>query len=427
MRIAVIGAPNLGYTNPGMLTVDLAAAGVLKRAAPDAEVSWFTLHPPDELTAIHRSVDPRDLPFTWRSLVDHFDEVCGNDAILLWGDFLQARHYFVEDAADRLVAGSQRQISSSQALDALYRCMLFSDAPLPVLRKIVIFGSTILFNRQSDYMADRYGEHFFRLVRNCAAVWTREPLSALKMQHIRQDHRVPALGIDPALLLRDEDLVSLSTTGWSEAPPFDDRVALFFGARTRPPLSLLSFVGEVTARLGLHLEWLPWFPIHELLRPLPRSLRYRPAMAALVLHNRRRIERLMTRGTAYTVGDLLGAVPRYRLIITDTYHLCVNAWRVGTPAICFGNLERPPWQQSLDDYKKRVFYDMYDAADFYFNTSAIDGRARRKRAVAKVLEIAADHSMAQAITARIRAHARSVEQLLGERLSELAPVSGLRM
>jgi hypothetical protein len=233
MRIAVIAAPNLGYANPGMLTVDLAAAGVLKRVAPDADVSWYTLHLPDQLAAIHPSVNPRDLPFRWRSLIDHFDDVCRHDAILLWGDFLQARHYFVQDAVDRLVLGSKQRLSPAQALETLYRCMLFSESSLPVLRKVIIFGSTVLFNRQSDYAADRYGEHFFRLVRNCGAVWTREPLSAAKIQHVRQDHRAPALGIDPALLLRDEDLASLATTGWSDAPPFDDRVGLFFGALGR--------------------------------------------------------------------------------------------------------------------------------------------------------------------------------------------------
>ena len=72
MRIAVVAAANPGYINPGMLTVDLAAAGVLKRAAPDAAVSWYTLHLPGQLTAVHPSVDPRDLPFVWQPLVERF-------------------------------------------------------------------------------------------------------------------------------------------------------------------------------------------------------------------------------------------------------------------------------------------------------------------------------------------------------------------
>jgi hypothetical protein len=419
MRIAVIAASNTGYANPGMLTVDLAAAGVLKRAAPDAHVSWYTLHPPDRLGAIHPSVNPRELPFTWRPLVEHFDDVCRHDAILLWGDFLQTRHYFVQDAVERLVLESGHTMSAPQALDVLYRCMLFSESPLQVLRKIIIFGSTVLFNRQSDYSADLYGEHFFRLVRNCGGVWTREPISAAKIQHVRRDYRAPALGIDPALLLRDEDLAALSTTSWSESPPFDDRVALFFGARTRPPLALLAFVRRVTSRLGLRLEWLPWFPIHEWLRNVPRELRLNPAIALALMLNRRRIDQLMERGTAYSVGDLLAAVRRYRFIVTDTYHLCVNSWRVGTPAICFGSLEQTPKHQSLDDYKKRVLYEMYDATDFYFPTSAIRSSSARRRAMEKMVQILADDSLARPITDRVRAHACNIEQLLGERLSEV--------
>ena len=119
MRIAVIAATNPGYMNPGMLTVDLAAAGVLKRAVPHAVISWYALHPPDQFGEIHSSVNPSELPFNWLRLVEHFDDVCGHDVILLWGDFLQARHHFVQDAAERLVQGSNNSLSAEGALDTL--------------------------------------------------------------------------------------------------------------------------------------------------------------------------------------------------------------------------------------------------------------------------------------------------------------------
>ena len=123
MRIAVLAASNPGYLNPGMLTVDLAAAGVLARAVPTAALSWYTLHPPEQLTEVHRYVNPSHLPFRWQPLQEHFDEVCRHDLIVLWGDFLQARHYFVEDATSRLMLSSASGISSrTAALELLYRC-----------------------------------------------------------------------------------------------------------------------------------------------------------------------------------------------------------------------------------------------------------------------------------------------------------------
>jgi hypothetical protein len=418
-RIAVIAAPNGGYTNPGMLTVDLAAAAVLKRALPNCVLSWYTLHPPDEFESLHPYINPSDLPFDWLPLVEHFDDVCGHDAIVLWGDFLQARHYFVQDAVDRLVR-SKKNTSAEQALDILYRCLLFSDAPASVLRKVIIFGSTILFNRQNDYALDRYGEHLSRLFRGCAGIWAREPVSAAKIHHIRQDYSSPCLGTDSAFLLRHEDTARLPTTRWIDDHPFADRVGVFFGVRTRPPRGLITFLQQVAQQLGVHLEWLPWFPLHEWLRTsVPRHIWLNPFLAAYIFNSRRKIDRLMIRGTTYSAGDLLAAIRRYRFVVTDTYHLCVNSWRVGTPAICFGSPEASPKHQTLDDYKKRMLYEMYEATDFYLSTSSVRDPVGRRLDVEKVVHTITDDSIARAITERIHAHARSVERSFADRLCGL--------
>ena len=316
-----------------MLTVDLAAASVLKRALPDGVISWYALHAPDQFGRIHASVNPSELPFNWRSLVEHFDEVCEHDVILLWGDFLQARHYFVQDAVERLVEGSNQGLSADKALDVLYRCLLFKDTAPAVLNKVFVFGSSILFNRQTDYASDRYGDYLVRLFRNCGGVWAREPISAAKIQHLRQDYASTALGTDSAFLLRNEDIAPLSTTSWLDNPPLEDRIGLFFGARTRPSRALFELLRALTQRLGLQLEWLPWLPLHEWMRSARIDPWRKPVLAAALAYGRRKIDRLMTRGAHYSAGDLLAAVGRYRCIVTDTYHLCVNAWRAGTPVI----------------------------------------------------------------------------------------------
>jgi hypothetical protein len=420
VRIAVIAAPNPRDINPGMVTVDLAAASVLKRIAPSATPSWYTLHLPNQFGPVHPYLNPRELPFAWQPLVEHFDEVCGHDVVLLWGDFLQARHYFVEDAAARLVLGSGRRMSATQALDTLYRCLLFRDAAPEVLSKIFIYGSSILFNRQTDYSADRYGEYVSRLLRHCGGVWARDPISAAKIQHLRQDYTSMFLGTDAAFLLRDDDLASLSTTSWIGAAPFSDRVGLFVGARTRAPRTLLRFVQQVAQRLELHLEWLPWFPVHEWLRAGNLRRWSNPVMATSVANRRRKIDRLMTRGIGYSAGDLLAAIGQYRFIVTDTYHLCVNAWRAGRPAICFGNSELASKPQTLADYKKRVLYEMYDASDFYFSTSSLESAASKKQTMEKMLKLMSDDSIARPISERIRAHVCAIEEAVAKRLSGFA-------
>lgn len=423
-RIAVVTAPNTGYVNPGMLTVDLAAAGVLKRVAPNCAISWYTLHPPNQFDPIARYVDPSALPFTWLPLIEHFDDVCRHDAIVLWGDFLQARHYYVEDAVNRLIRSNAR-LSASDALALLYRCLLFSDAPPDVLAKIVIFGSTILFNRQTDYSQDRYGEHVFRLFRSCAGVWQREPVSAAKVQHVRGVYSASCLGTDSAFLLRDDDLTCLTTTTWNERPPLNGRVGLFLGVRTKPPRGLAGFLRRLTYRLGLQLEWLPWFPVHEWLRTaIPWYAWLHPAIAPYLLRGRYTIDRLMTRGPDYSVGDLLAALRSYRFVVTDTYHLCVNAWRVGTPAICLGDPAATPRHQCLNDHKKRTLYDMYDATDFYVDATSIRHTGHRRRSLDRIVRTLADESIATTITQRIRTHAQSVERSFAGALATLVAEPG---
>lgn len=418
-RIAVVAAPNAGYVNPGMLTVDLAAAAVIKRAAPHCTISWYTLHPPDEFDPIASYVDQAALPFTWQPLVEHFDEVCRHDVIVLWGDFLQAKHYFIEDAVSRMIRTNGR-LSPPEALELLYRCLLFSEASLEVIKKIVIFGSTILFNRQRDYSEDRYGEYVLRLFRHCAGAWQREPVSAAKVQQMRGSDGTSCLGTDSAFLLRDDDLACLATTTWIDRPPFSNRVGLFVGVRTRPPRGLAGFLRRLTARLGLQLEWLPWFPVHEWLRTaVPWYAWLHPGIAAYLLRSRYTIDRLMTRGPHYSTGDLLSALRSYRFVVTDTYHLCVNAWRVGTPAICLGDPAATPQHQCLNDHKKRVLYDMYDATDFYLDTASIRHAGARRRAVDRVARTLEDESIGSSIAHRIREHAYSVERDLAATLATL--------
>ncbi|ORU90800.1 MAG: hypothetical protein A6F71_07565 [Cycloclasticus sp. symbiont of Poecilosclerida sp. M] len=64
------------------------------------------------------------------------------------------------------------------------------------------------------------------------------------------------------------------------------------------------------------------------------------------------------------------SLKEHRLIITDTYHLCLNAWNAGTPAICITDGNEMA-HASLSDKKKEVFYFAHDAQDFLINTDSL--------------------------------------------------------
>jgi hypothetical protein len=46
-RVAVITAPNIGYRNTGMLTVDLAFESLRRRMDTAFDATWYTLHTPE--------------------------------------------------------------------------------------------------------------------------------------------------------------------------------------------------------------------------------------------------------------------------------------------------------------------------------------------------------------------------------------------
>jgi hypothetical protein len=52
------------------------------------------------------------------------------------------------------------------------------------------------------------------------------------------------------------------------------------------------------------------------------------------------------------------------LVISDTYHLCVNAWARGIPAICVGR-GVGAMRYSIDDKKKEALYSMIGVGNLY--------------------------------------------------------------
>ncbi|MEU0856155.1 hypothetical protein ACFYMX_21850 [Streptomyces griseofuscus] len=399
-RVAVITAPNIGYRNTGMLTVDLAFEAMRRRMGDGVEASWYTLHLPQTvpLRGLREGVRGAELPFRFRSLIDEVDTLREHDAVVFWGDFLHARHYLVQDAANRLLDyGLVKDRGAARAL--LNRALLLADQPDELLDRTLSYGGTILHNTQSDYEDKEYGALFTRLMTRSHRVWVRDPLSAAKLGHLRGDRPTDHFGSDAALLNRPGDLAGLPVTPWSQDLPDGGAIGVFLGARTKIPDWLPGFCQGLAERLDAPLEWIPWFD-----GAAPRQVGHLP-----------------TRPGDPTVGDLLGVLPRYRLVITDTYHLCVNAWGAGTPVVCVGAPEPVPTTDrdylTLSDVKKHVLHMAYDATDFYLPAVADspEGHERRAERIVRLVE----GGGAAAVAERIRAHAEYSANSFTETLTSL--------
>jgi hypothetical protein len=396
-RVAVITAPNIGYRNTGMVTVDLAFESLRRRMDTGVDATWYTLHPP-ETVELRECARGTEFPFRFRPLTEHLDELRDHDAVVFWGDFLHTRHYLAQDATNRLLDfGFAPDRDAARAL--LNRTLLMADQPDELLARTLSYGGTILHNTQSDYEDKEYGPLFSRLVAGSHRVWVRDPISAAKIARLRGDRTTEYFGADAALLSRPGDLDHLPTTAWSEDLPDGGAIGVFLGARTRIPSWLPGFCDDLSDRFGAPLEWLPWFD-----RDIPTEA-----------------GPIAARPGGHTLGDLVRVLARYRLVVTDTYHLCVNAWGAGTPAVCVGAPEPVPTTHddylTLSEVKKHVFHMAYDAADFYFSTvpDSPQGRAHRLDRLVHLV----DGGGADAVAARIREHADQSAAAFTETLNSL--------
>lgn len=423
----MITAPNMRFVNTGMTTVELAAKAVLRRLAPGAALNFYSIIPPNpegdrrwmmmDLGQVHRSAREIEAHFRHRPLFEHCEEAFASDLVVYWGDFLQARHYVEDEAAGRLCA--LYGLTADQARSFAYHALLQTDAAPETRHKTVVFGSSLLYNRVADYAAVEYGESLRSLLRATKLSAFRDPLSAQRAAHVAGDYVSNYLGTDPAFLLEPGDLDEFPAGGWASALQPHRSIGLFFGTRTALPDWLFPFCEAVATNLGCDLEWVPWFPYHEILREQvrPRKSLFSRQKGVDLLE---RIERLLPRGEDYSQGDLLHALRKYRFVITDTYHLCINAWRTGTPSICFG-AAADPGNQVIRDFKKRVLYEMYDAADYYLDVSALSTRSASEATSRRLTDLLQDDVQVGLVRARISAHTAAVRQRLQSAVAELVP------
>jgi hypothetical protein len=52
-------------------------------------------------------------------------------------------------------------------------------------------------------------------------------------------------------------------------------------------------------------------------------------------------------------------------VLTDTYHACINAMRVGVPVFAIGRKSNGQ-EGTLGDFKKQKLFEMFNASQFYF-------------------------------------------------------------
>jgi hypothetical protein len=415
-QLAVICAPP-PWPNPGMATVDLALGSVLRRSGIRAMPRYFQLYSMAQHLAL---VDPRrraralarhQLPFDYRSLLNGPDEALDSDAVVFWGDYTHA-HAYVHDVAG-ILADARLKPSYADALHGIYDTLFLDRCDDRALARTLTCGETLLSNGCRAYSDPSYARHAERFYRRVAGVSMRDPYSAMRVMRFRGDDEVP-IGSDCALLIADEDIAALPRSAWTATHELPDRpvVGVFFGRTTGDVRPIGRFVGDLCHVLGLTAQWLPWLD-----GAVPPSPRDEMSSCCSVMTMTDEWE------TPPTLGDVLGRLAAYRCVVTDTYHLCVNAWRVGVPALCIGEALVPPgtcdvsagWSGAWCD-KRHVFYAAHEAAEYYVFREELERDSTydaRLQLAARLIDgdVGVDVIRCHIRTAAARAERRFIRQL----------------
>ena len=364
--------------NTGMATVDLAAVCVLRRLAPEAEITLYAYG--------SGSVYPEGvLPYGYVDVREYEERYFSSDIFLFWGDFTHTRAYWLKD----------RQMTAQQYEDYAQYIFL-KTRTASRLQHAVVYGSTIITNDALDQEDAAYYADFNRFFGNAGAVYFRDALSAAKVSPLRGNEA--SLGCDCAFLLEDHDLHQVE--GYVPAEQRQG-VGVFF-SRSPSKVKMMLFAREVARYLEEPYAWLPWLQYPYGYR------RERWPLAAIGFR---------IRAGDTDTGQILSQLSGYSYIVTDTYHVCVNAWRMGIPAICIGQGVGGALQ-SLSDKKKEILYEMVGARAFYVFWETL--KWRRLRAVARAAaETLTDVQYVAQVQANVAQHRAMGLRRLSEALQRL--------
>lgn len=342
MRIAVVCAfnPNL---NTGMCTVDRSARRFFAQV-PDAEVRYLVL---GDVARINAGDD--ELDDIYRPLQDDPDYPAGYDLIVFWGDFIHSHVYWNEDLRGRLRRDGLAA-DDAAARDLSERYLLLRDEDEATLAKVVIIGSTTVADDLETVQDPGYLAGMRRLVANAALIRFRDPVSAFRMGHLSR-RRDSLAGTDTAFLHMWRH--DFRPAGRNRKVGF-----YFLRSRHRERRFFLMFLWLLKRRLGVDLQWVQWS------RPRKQDAKFR-ALAAPSEDGRP------------PVGQQLAQLADCDFVISDVYHVCINAWAQGVPAMCIGyGAQREG--HSLGSKKKELLYmGMYAHARYLFWEELVPWRLGR--------------------------------------------------
>ncbi len=373
-RVSVVCAPTNG-SNPGMSSVDLAFQSVARDAGVTDVRLWrlwdqteWAEPPGGSVASEDGRVTDTVSGLTYEIGRGRLEEVLDADTVVFWGDFHHMAVY-LEHTAHVWTQRIDTGLSAHEAQALAAQHLLLDGVPDRDLDRVVSYGTTLAFNTAADYHGP-YGPQLRRFHDRVRSVSHRDSYSAEVARRHRGGRDGACKGVDASFLL----------PACAQDHPRESRrrLGVFVGRSELRPEDVGLFGRRLASALGLAPRWLPWgqapafWPMQGRRRLRAVWPELDAGLESTAGRHRARITVAAMRARpapappAPAFDDLTDDLLGCDLVLTDTYHLAANAWRLGVPAVCITDVPRASWSVNsgaTDSWrdKREDLYSQLDA------------------------------------------------------------------
>lgn len=313
--------------NYGMLTVDYAIYNIAKQLAPGTlycTAPWPAFSKTSPNFKLKERVNfPENIHYELEALGD----LQIGDAVLFWGDFQWGRDYQTQSTArlqNHVMPGRQLPYANLiQDRFLLRKYFLKGNEQITIHS----YGTTLFQNRLYDMMDAGYEANLHWLLQNASFIKFRDPYSAQYCATIRNDFERNYLGVDAALLNTKEELLHFNTGDKNFVDAFKGQIGYYLGRSSSafPSLKVARFLGGMCRDFNKKLVKIPWTYFTKGL--------FNDSMDTYLQFTFAPIIKPPT--DKFLATDILKAMDACSIIVTDTYHIAVNAIALNKPVFIF--------------------------------------------------------------------------------------------
>lgn len=308
MKVSLISAyPGL---NTGMLSVEYSFESICK-CNPHWEVSRYCL---ETDFAVHQA---QIGSLRYAKLTDRA-QLSSSDRVVYWGDFLHWRGYLHQDLADRNNRNHSK-IEDSELIDKYYASFFLEQQP-ELLERAVLYGGTLYPLNFMDFADVRYTKNLSNILQTARLARFRDAYSAEFARRISGEQK-QFMGMDPGFLWDTADIAATE----------DHRYLAYSFGRSGQDEVLKDFAVKLARYLNLEPLYVDWFGFT---------------------------------GMSNEVVRKISAIKGAALVLTDIYHMGVNALREKKLTYMIGNGASYAFG-TLSDKKKEVLFKQYFLEPFY--------------------------------------------------------------